>query len=258
MAHSNDMSALLNKIERRLGLTTLVKHLPEDLNKEAWAEIIKTDTLVTFSRYFPLKFPYLVNSETTTFKNGRYYLNEDILQDTKVLGIIDLDWSDFGSDNLSLSQIGSYGYYQPTYYGSSTLMIDQIMGQQMNANINSLFNNGIYINYIDPNQFELRGIGNLELNFHQFKVNLLVEHKNLSTISPTKMEKFEELAQADIANYLYKNLRYFDNLETIYVNIDLKLNELETEASKRDNIIEAFTNSYVTASNDNIPYIMTV
>ena len=54
------------------------------------------------------------------------------------------------------------------------------------------------------------------------------------------------------------NLRYYDNLETIYVNIDLKLSELQEQANKRDNIIEDIKNSYVSASNSNIPYIWTV
>ena len=72
------------------------------------------------------------------------------------------------------------------------------------------------------------------------------------------MSTFEQLAQADIANYLYMNLRYYDNLETIYVNIDLKLSELQEQANKRDNIIEDIKNSYVSASNSNIPYIWTV
>ena len=54
------------------------------------------------------------------------------------------------------------------------------------------------------------------------------------------------------------NLRYFDGLDTIYLNIDLKLNELEQEANKRENIIEDIKNSYVSAANDSIPYIYTV
>jgi hypothetical protein len=72
------------------------------------------------------------------------------------------------------------------------------------------------------------------------------------------METFEALAQADVANFLQKNLRYVDGLETVYVNIDLKLGELEQEAGKRDNIIDEMKNSYVSAANDNIPYILTV
>jgi hypothetical protein len=72
------------------------------------------------------------------------------------------------------------------------------------------------------------------------------------------MEIFEKLAQSDVARFLYMNLRYFDGFETAYVNIDLKLSELQDEAGKREQIVEELENSYVSTSNDNIPYIWTV
>jgi hypothetical protein len=72
------------------------------------------------------------------------------------------------------------------------------------------------------------------------------------------METFEALAFADIANFLALNLRYFDGLETVFVNVDLKLSELQDVANKRSDIIEKLENSYVSTSNKNIPYIWTV
>ena len=66
------------------------------------------------------------------------------------------------------------------------------------------------------------------------------------------------MAIADVATFLYKNLVHYDGLETVYATIDLKINELEQEASKRDNVIEILKDAYVSASNDNIPYIMTI
>ena len=69
---------------------------------------------------------------------------------------------------------------------------------------------------------------------------------------------FENLAQADVANYLYMNLRYYDGFETAYVNIDLKLSELQDAANKRQDAIEELKNAYVSPSNTNIPYVWTV
>ena len=258
MAYSNDFTLLVNKIERRLGMLPLTPHLPEEYNKEKWIDIIKEESLVTFSRFYPYKIRYPVNEDTTTKKGSIYYLNDEYLGNAKVLGILDLDWSDFGSDNLSLSQIGPYGYYSPSYYGCFPCALDQIIGYKMNADIASLFNSGIYLQYHDPNAFEIKGVGNLDFNFKKFVINVLVEHRDLSTISPTKMETFEALAQADVAGFLYNNLIHYDGLETVYANIDLKLNQLETEAGKRDQIIDKLNDSYVSASNDNIPYILTI
>jgi hypothetical protein len=262
MAISNKMTDLLNKIERRLGLIPLTPHLPENLNKAAWAKVIEEDTLVTFSRYFYHKIRFLVNDETTYNKieNGVkvYYIKDEYLQGMKLLGVEDIDWQDFSGDNIALAQTGGYGYYTPNYIGCPVCTYETMMGYQMMADMQSLYNQGIYVDFEYPNKLILSGIGGTVINIKKFVVNLLVQHPNLNTISPTKMETFEALAQADVANFLQKNLRYVDGLETVYVNIDLKLSELESEAGKRDNIIDDIKNSYVSASNDNIPYILTV
>jgi hypothetical protein len=261
MAMANDMSNLLNKIENRLGLIMLDKHLPSELNKESWANIIQTDTLVTFSRYFPNKVRFVVNDVTcekrTENKKTVYYIRDEYLQGHKLLGVIDIDWADTSQDNLSVGQTAGYGYYVPNYGGMEDTL-NSFLNFQSAANIGSLYNNNIFVNFEYPNKISICRAGNVQLNLSSFVVDLLVQHEDLATISPTKMEVFESLAQADVAKFLFMNLRYFDGLETAYVNIDLKLSELEQEAGKRQDIVDELKNSYVSASNDNIPYIMTV
>lgn len=256
--YSNDWTRLVNKIERRLGLLPLTPHLPSIYQKDAWVDVLKEDTLPTFSRYYPYKIKYVVNKETTKKIKGRYYINDDLIGGAKILGITDIEWSDFGADNQALSQVGPYGYYSPGYYGTYPCSIEQMLGYKLNADIASLFNTGVYIEFYDPNAFEVRGAGNIDFDLEPFIVNVLVEHQDLSTISPTKMETFEELALTDVAAYLYRNLNHYDGLETVYANVDLKLQELENEAGKRDNVIEKLENGYVSASNDTIPYILSI
>ena len=48
--NTNDISVLVDKIERRLGLLMLTPHLPENLGKKEWVSVIENDTMVTFSR----------------------------------------------------------------------------------------------------------------------------------------------------------------------------------------------------------------
>lgn len=263
MAISNKMTDLLNKIERRLGLMMLTPHLPKQLDKAAWAKVIEEDTIVTFSRYFYHKIRFVVNDETTNKRMENnimtYYIKDEYLQGLKLLGVKDIDWSDFSEENLGVSQTAGYGYYTPNYIGCPICTFETMMGYQMMADMQSLYNQGIFIDFDYPNKLKLTSSGNVNVNLKTFVVDLLVQHpNNLNTISPTKMETFEALAQADVANFLQKNLRYVDGLETVYVNIDLKLGELESEASKRENIIDEIKNSYVSASNDNIPYILSV
>lgn len=256
MAYNNNMSTLINKIERRLGLLPLVPHLPKEYNKEAWVETIKEDTIATFSRYYPLKMPFVINQHTAPKKKGVYYINEDIIGNVKILGIVDIDWADFSNNSLSLAQ--QFGYGLPDV-GMTNFSMADIQSMAMRANYASMFNNGIYPEFEYPNMLRLKSVGNLDVNIGEFSIDLLVVHpETLVTISPTKMEIFEQLAQADIAGFLYRNLRYYDGLETVYATLDLKLNDLESEYSKRESIVDKLEQSYVSGGNDSIPYIMTV
>jgi hypothetical protein len=264
MALSNDMTALLDKIERRLGLIPLSPHLPTGMQKSDWAKIIQEDTLVTFSRFFPNRFKMVINSETCDKQLDKetntmwYYIKDEILQGCKLLGVKDIDWTDTSSANSSLTD-GSIGnYYYPSSMPCPEATFETMLGLQMMADFASLYNRGIVIDFQYPNRFCLKGLGNANYDLSSFVVVLLVEHKSLNTISPTMMDTFERLAMSDVANYLYMNLRYYDGFETAYVNIDLKLSELQDVASRRDNIIEELDNAHVSASNPEIPYVWSV
>lgn len=258
MAFANDMTRLLNKIENRLGIKML--NLPDDIKKDKWAsEVIECDTLVTFSRYFPRQFNYLVTPATHPKKNGWYILDESVISpDTKILGIRDINWQDFSQDALTYHANMGYGTYD---YLMTSYGIDDIGLVQMKADHTSLFNNGIYIDFEPPNKFRLQSATGADLSrsIGKFHIYLLIEHrKDLTTISPTQMETFEALAQADVATFLVRYLRHYDQLETVYAQIDLKLDDLENEASKREDVLNSIKEGYVSAANANQPYILTV
>ena len=263
-ANANDMTLLIRKIERRLGLLMLTPHLPKELGKEAWADVIKTDTLVTFSQYFPMRFRYICDENTVIKKDGWYYLKDEIIGNNKVLGVQDIDWQTMGSDNLSLSSLSNYGYpeiYGYGYYGMSSLYADQTIGAALNASMTSIFTNGntIYVETEEgnPMKFRLSGISGHDLrSLKTFVVWVIMEHKDLATISPTKRTIFEALAQSDVANFLAENLKYVDGLETIYAQIDLKLDRLREEANKREGLIDEMKNAYVSYANVSQPLIV--
>jgi hypothetical protein len=265
MALSNDMTLLLDKIERRLGLIPLSPHLPKGMQKADWAdEVIMKDTIVEFSRFFPNRFKLVINDETCNkqldpkTKVMWYYIKDEILLGNKLLGIKDIDWTDTSSANSSLTN-GSIGnYYYPSSLPCPAATYETMLSLQMAADFASLYNRGIVVEFEYPNRFCLKGLGNANYDLTSFVVVLLLQHNSLATISPTMMTTFENLAMADVANYLYMNLRYYDNFETAYVNIDLKLNELQDIANKRDAIIEELDNAHVSAANPEIPYVWTV
>lgn len=258
MGFSNDMTRLLNKIENRLGLKPL--NLPEDICKNKWAsEVIECDTIPTFSRYFPRQFNYLVDPNIHPKKNGWYLLDESIIsKDTKILGVRDINWTEFGQDSLAFQQNRGWGTYD---YLMQSVGIEDIGMAQMRADHMSLFNNGIYIEFDPPNKFRLSSASGADMSrsIMKFHILILLEHRpDLTTISPTQMETFEDLAQADVARFLYRYLIHYDQLDTVYRHVELKLSELEQESAKREEVINTIKESYVSAANANQPYIITV
>jgi hypothetical protein len=185
------------------------------------------------------------------------YIKDEVLEGVKLLGIQDIDWTDLTTNNSSLASSLGGGMYFPSIPCPEATFND-LISLQFAADVASLYNRGIYLDFEYPNKFSIKGIGNTNYDLESFVVILLVQHRSLSTISPTKMEIFESLAQADIANFLWKNLRYYDGLETVFLNINLMLSELQDEASKRDSIIDTLKDSYVSAANDQSPLIWSV
>ena len=72
------------------------------------------------------------------------------------------------------------------------------------------------------------------------------------------METFEALASLDVQIFLYNELKYFDGLETVFANIDLKMSEWQSAQDKRESMVEKFENQYVSAANKHQPMMFTV
>ena len=69
------------------------------------------------------------------------------------------------------------------------------------------------------------------------------------------------MLQQDILNGDFEKtyeLKYYDGLETVYANIDMKLADLENKASKRDEIVQKLDDAHVSAANANQPLMFTV
>ena len=259
MAFANNMSNLLTKIENRLGTRPL--QLPKEIDKDTWAKkVIIPDTLVTFSRYLPRQIPYTINPKVTPIsEDGYYYIDEEELgEDITIIGVKDISWQDFTKDSLSSQLNAGLGVldFFSTYYSMADVGLAQMRADHM-----SLFNNGIYIDFIPPNKIQLSSatVKDVSVGLGKFTVLLFITHSpDLTTIMPTQMEIFERLAQADVATYLYRYLIHYDQLETVYTQIDLKLGELETEMGKREEVMNEIKEGYVSAANKNQPIILTI
>ena len=251
----NRMTDVVNKIERRLGTAPL--NLPEQLQKKNWADsVIKPDTLTTFSRFFPHMVKVQLTKED--MKDGYYLLDRHIPDNYEILGVKDILWSDIDNERAGLQQYSGYGIYNVL---ARSMNGDSMMLAQSYADVSSLFNSGIYLDFIPPNMVKLQMAlgGNTNNLMQNVTIGVFVKHPdNLMTIEPTKMETFEQLAQADVAVFLYENLKHYDGIETVFANIDLKLSTLEAQASRRTDIVEFLRDNYVNPANTNQPIMYTV
>lgn len=254
MPMANSMTLLLNKIERRLGTQQL--NLPDYMSKNVWAkEVICNDTLDTFSRYLPNKMPYVLGPENK--KNDYYLIDESICNNVQILGVGDIDWHAWSAHYPGLLYGGVNSYDMMT----SGVDFETFTDIQMMADHVSAFSNGIYLEFVPPNKIKLNIIisSSFLTNYQTIPITLFVKHAdNLKTIPPTQMELFERLAISDVATFLYEQLKMYDNLETTYSNIDLKLSSLEEKSRDRQQIIEYLETNYVSAANRNQPILLTI
>lgn len=253
---ANRMTALLDKIERRLGTAPL--NLPEHLQKDKWAEqVIANETLDTFSRYFPNAIEIRLDKSMRT-KDGFYLIDEPFGDNVEILGVRDINWQQFSQSTTRRHDAYGYGYYDflANNYGMDDIMLLQARADQM-----SLFNNNIFVDFQQPNRVRFVTVtgSDITMSIDNIPITVLVKHApNLKTIPPTMMEMFEKLAEADVATFLFNQLKYYDGIETVHASIDLKLSELETKANTRDDIVEKLDEAHVSAANKKQPLIFVV
>ena len=253
----NKMNLLLQKIERRLGTKPLM--LPEDISKDKWAdEVIVPDTLATFSRYFPHMVRIQIDAKSENKRDGFYLIDTDLLGGAEILGVKDIAWDVYGNNGLTQqSGIGMYDYLS----AYNNYSMDDVMLLQARADMTSVFNNSIFVEFREPNMIRLESVtrGDVTGGLAQIPVDLFVNHPaNLSTIPPTMMETFEKLAIADVASYLFAYLHHYDGLETVFANVDLKLGTLERYAGERDEIVRYLDEQHVNPANKNQPIMYCV
>lgn len=255
MAFANNMSHLLNKIERRLGVSQI--NLPPEFSKDKWVDVIK-DSITTFSRYFPHRILYTINRDTAKCKDGYYIIDESQFPGSTIIGVKDIYWDDFDSYGVFGAQSSALGIYD---IFANPFPVEEIASLQLRADQLSLYNSGIYVEFEQPNKIKLVSSmnNNISPSLREFKVELFVEHStNLNTIPPTMMETFEALALCDVADFLYNGLKYYDGLETVYATIDLKLGDIQNIASNRDTILQEIKDGYVSMANTYQPAIYTI
>lgn len=250
--NNNDMTTLLNRIQRKL-IPRFVP-LPEGLRKDDWPQIIYEETIPTFSLYIPYSVTEIITPDMR--KDGFFFIDQHLPEGSKILGIVDIDWQSYKSD-MRFDKFGVNINAQT--WMTKQYALDDVAMTAVGTDMISLFNLGIYPIFKEPNKIRLENVSGTEVSLYRpFPLKILLEHPGLHTISRTMMDTFTELAMADIAIPILNELRYYDNFDTQFATLNLVLTQLEEAAGARPEIINKLKEASVSASNSEIPLLMTI
>lgn len=244
----NDMTDLLDRIEDRIGMVLI--NLPPKIAKPTWSKVIIRDSLTSFSRFFPHKItiPITISGPKARTHGGWYLVTDFLPKGIKFMGVGDIDWKHFGHYAGAEQSMG-YGAYD---FLSNNFGLDDVGMLQMRADHMSIFDNSIYVIKERPNKVRFETVNGRDITkyLHIIPLEIFVKnYDNLSTISPTMMETFDDLATADVAIHLYNQLKFFDGLETIFSNVELKMDELKEYANMRRDVIQTLKDNSVSSGN---------
>lgn len=228
---------LLRHIKRMLGAT----HRPLPIEDEEILEIVKQETLFTFSKYYPFQFNIRVTpNDRVPGENGVYFIDGQGLEILGVSKVFRSEPTDYG-----------FGDY---YYASQSIMSPyQAMQMQVNNDLMSISQVPYTFNFIPPNRVEL------------FPKNIIDEHMvitvkaihpdHLGTIPLSFREEFFQLALLDVKISLWHILKHYSGLSTAVGSFDLKIEDFEAAESERKDLLEKFDTMYMKEANRKKLYI---
>lgn len=231
-----NVSQLLTSIKMDLGIYGL--RLPFDDPDATLMEVIKLKTIKTFSVYLPqvklLRIDLKKDLECIkTDYTESIYIIPDLFAGREIMYIRNL----MPRNKL----ITGNGYLSPMFDGSIDTF-NSLMMVQANANLASIAAPPITFKFETPNKLY---IYNVASSYGIVEIEFAVEHaENLSTIPTTAWESFYELALLDVKRFLYNTLKHYNELQTAYGTINLRIDEWSNAEDNRKDLIERMKDVY--------------
>lgn len=229
-----NISQLLTSIKMDLGIYSL--RLPFENPDEALMEVIRLKTLKTFSIFCPE-----IKVETVDLSKMRQLKNDY----THSIYIIDNPYPDreivYIRNVLPRNKLAGNGYCAPIFDGTIGTYLDMAM-MQANADLVSVAAPAITFKFDEPNILHLF---NFATAFGLVDLEIGYEHtQNLSTIPLTSWQSFLELATIDVKNFLYQSLKHYNEIQSAYGTISLKIDDWSNAESERKDLVERWKDIY--------------
>jgi hypothetical protein len=229
------MSQLISRIKINCGLYAIA--LPFENPDEMMRDVIQNITLRTFSTYCPYyeTFRFDVNSLERIEKNANYetYLLPDIFSQRELLFVRDVRY-----DESDISGLGYWGGGVPLLHGN---MINQAMLSNAGLSLTNKMVPRLTFKYEHPRKVTLYNV----LASCKVVFDLALMHdKELASITPTEEESFFQLAVLDVEDALYQTMKHYAELNTVYGNVNLKLDEWSQAKDLRKALVDDWDSLY--------------
>lgn len=230
-----NLSSLITRIKLQLGIYTIA--LPFENPDEVFKDIIQNVTLRTFSTYAPYyeKFRFKLDELKCIEKNSNYstYILPDVFSERELLFIRSVEY-----DESTVTGTGYWGGGIPMLHGN-------LINQAMLANagmplVNKLIPK-VTFKYEHPRKVTLWNV--YSSNTLVFEIAMMHD-KSLASITPTEEESFYNLAVLDIKDMLYQSLKHYNDVQSAYGNISLKLDDWQSAAQDRKALLDEWDNTY--------------
>lgn len=228
-------TTLLNRVKRNLGIKSFI--LP--FTDEELLDILYSESLPTFSVYFPRYFRYRVCLDSLKAQDGpdgfnkRYFLN---LNDFKDIQIIDIEEVtpvelplEYFHDMNTMGGLDAFGMVTELY---ETAVIESMLSVPIITRFEPP-------NIISIDNFAYVHRGEVEIKF-------LISHSNdLSTIQYAQRDLIYELYKYDVQIALYNELKHYDKIDTQFGQIDLKIDDWQDALGRREDLIKQWESTFI-------------
>lgn len=233
MPEAFNKAKLLGKIKRKLGLFYIKLPVSDD----DLLGVIDEDTIPTYSIYFPQEIRVKISNEDKVPGTTNTYF---------------IDERHIGSDINIVDIIAISNMCNPLHSSAFRPMsVQDVASLQMQLDHSSILYDPVVYKYIPPNKIEVSGVYNSSLG--TFYVDVLATHnKRLTSIRPTQIDSFTKLALLDSKEFLYQNLKHFDQIETTFGQINLKIEEWSNASSEKEELLSQWNEKYLANRSRNI------
>ena len=229
-----NMSLILSRIKSTLGLYAF--SLPFENVDDVLTEVITNITIPVFSIYCPLreKFATDLRDLECLEKHGNY--ETYLLPEWKTKQIIMVE--DVNYDESLLNGIGNWGGVIPV---ATTNISSQIMLANASSQLSRHMIPKLTFEYMHPRKVRLF---NVYTSCKMIFDLCCQHHPSLASIPQSASESFYQLALLDVKMMLYNTMKHYNEMETAYGRVNLKIDDWSNAEQERADLLGRWDDSY--------------